>query len=166
MKYYVFDDRVIISGFHWFNSRANLSEDYFTDRQDRYFVIKNCWELAEYLESITSLILDHSFCLNETGLIERKIPWRQSMEVLKHHFSMFLYKNRIRDKEQKILLLAEEESQRKIRLLEGSLNSKTTEIDFHKSYDIELARNLKERKENARETFEISYKKGLKWELL
>lgn len=34
MKVYVFDDVLIISG-------ANLSNDYFTNRQDRYFVIKD-----------------------------------------------------------------------------------------------------------------------------
>lgn len=34
MKIYIFDDILIISG-------ANLSNDYFTNRQDRYFVIKD-----------------------------------------------------------------------------------------------------------------------------
>lgn len=34
MKLYVFDDTLVISG-------ANLSNDYFTNRQDRYFVIKD-----------------------------------------------------------------------------------------------------------------------------
>lgn len=34
MKLYIFDDTLVISG-------ANLSKDYFTNRQDRYFVIKS-----------------------------------------------------------------------------------------------------------------------------
>jgi CDP-diacylglycerol--glycerol-3-phosphate 3-phosphatidyltransferase len=42
MKFYIFDNDVIITG-------ANLSEDYFTTRQDRYFIIKNAPELANYI---------------------------------------------------------------------------------------------------------------------
>ena len=34
-KLFVFDDSVIVSG-------ANLSTDYFTNRQDRYILIENC----------------------------------------------------------------------------------------------------------------------------
>ena len=41
MKYYLFDDNVVISG-------ANLSDIYFEKRQDRYFVIKSK-QLADYL---------------------------------------------------------------------------------------------------------------------
>merc|ERR1712013_75190 len=42
-KVYVFDDTLIMSG-------ANLSRDYFTNRQDRYVVIENCSGLADYYE--------------------------------------------------------------------------------------------------------------------
>jgi len=42
MKFYVFDNDIIITG-------ANLSEDYFTTRQDRYYVVKNAPDLANYL---------------------------------------------------------------------------------------------------------------------
>ncbi|XP_073999394.1 phosphatidylglycerophosphate synthase 1 [Rhodnius prolixus] len=59
MKLYLFDDDVLISG-------ANLSEDYFTKRQDRYMLVKNCkeladfyWELVNRISSV-SLGLDHS----------------------------------------------------------------------------------------------------------
>jgi CDP-diacylglycerol--glycerol-3-phosphate 3-phosphatidyltransferase len=49
MKFYVFDNDVIITG-------ANLSEDYFTTRQDRYFVIKNAPELANYISDLLGII--------------------------------------------------------------------------------------------------------------
>lgn len=41
MKYYLFDDNVVISG-------ANLSDIYFEQRQDRYFVIRSK-QLADYI---------------------------------------------------------------------------------------------------------------------
>jgi len=37
------DDDIILTG-------ANLSEQYFVSRKDRYIIIKNCPELADYLE--------------------------------------------------------------------------------------------------------------------
>jgi CDP-diacylglycerol--glycerol-3-phosphate 3-phosphatidyltransferase len=49
MKFYVFDNDVIITG-------ANLSEDYFTTRQDRYFVIKNAPELANYICDLLGIL--------------------------------------------------------------------------------------------------------------
>ena len=47
-KVYVFDDSLIISG-------ANLSQDYFTSRQDRYVLIENCPGLADYYEELVAL---------------------------------------------------------------------------------------------------------------
>lgn len=49
MKYYAFDDDVLISG-------ANLSETYFTDRQDRYVIIKDAPVLVDYYTSLSSLV--------------------------------------------------------------------------------------------------------------
>ncbi|GMM32834.1 CDP-diacylglycerol--glycerol-3-phosphate 3-phosphatidyltransferase [Saccharomycopsis crataegensis] len=48
MKIYGFDDEVIISG-------ANLSEDYFSNRQDRYYVFKNV-NLTDYFFNLGKLI--------------------------------------------------------------------------------------------------------------
>ena len=42
MKFVLVDDTVIVTG-------ANLSETYFTDRQDRYLVVRDCAQLAEFL---------------------------------------------------------------------------------------------------------------------
>jgi CDP-diacylglycerol---glycerol-3-phosphate 3-phosphatidyltransferase len=48
IKAHVFDHNVIITG-------ANLSEDYFTDRQDRCYIIQDCEPLANYFEDLISL---------------------------------------------------------------------------------------------------------------
>jgi len=60
-KVYIFDDSVIISG-------ANLSSDYFTDRQDRYVVVENCPGLADYYESYIDSIGRFSFHLDSGQL--------------------------------------------------------------------------------------------------
>ncbi|KAF2008844.1 hypothetical protein BU24DRAFT_359589 [Aaosphaeria arxii CBS 175.79] len=53
MKLYGVDDEIIMSG-------ANLSSDYFTNRQDRYHLFKSA-ELAEYFSKIHSGVCDLSF---------------------------------------------------------------------------------------------------------
>lgn len=50
MKYYTFDDNVVLSG-------ANLSELYFGPRQDRYFLIKSK-HIAEYLNYVHDLYIN------------------------------------------------------------------------------------------------------------
>lgn len=46
IKSYIFDDNMIISG-------ANLSNDYFTTRIDRYVLFENCPELINYYEKFS-----------------------------------------------------------------------------------------------------------------
>ncbi|CDO91906.1 unnamed protein product [Kluyveromyces dobzhanskii CBS 2104] len=53
MKIYGIDEEVILSG-------ANLSNDYFTNRQDRYYVFKNKF-LAEYYFKVHQLISNISY---------------------------------------------------------------------------------------------------------
>ena len=59
-KVYIFDDSLIISG-------ANLSQDYFTNRQDRYVLIENCKDLADYYEDLLDQISKFSFEMNTKG---------------------------------------------------------------------------------------------------
>ena len=47
IKSYIFDNNMIISG-------ANLSNDYFTTRIDRYILFENCPELIEFYEKLCS----------------------------------------------------------------------------------------------------------------
>ena len=57
-KVYVFDDTLIMSG-------ANLSRDYFTNRQDRYVVIENCSGLADYYEGLVDTIGSFSLVMDK-----------------------------------------------------------------------------------------------------
>lgn len=43
--------------------RANLSADYFTNRQDRYIEIKNCEPLADYFHGLVSIVRSFSLHL-------------------------------------------------------------------------------------------------------
>ncbi|CAH1795231.1 unnamed protein product, partial [Owenia fusiformis] len=45
MKIYLFDDTLIISG-------ANLSNDYFSNRQDRYVMLENCKDLSDFYSNL------------------------------------------------------------------------------------------------------------------
>ena len=63
MKVNVFDNNVIITG-------ANLSDDYFTDRQDRYYLFRNCAPLANYFSNLISTLTDLSYNINDQGQLQ------------------------------------------------------------------------------------------------
>lgn len=50
--------------------RANLSRDYFVDRQDRYTWFKNCPQLTNYFAELVSTASTHSFSLSADGVTE------------------------------------------------------------------------------------------------
>ncbi|XP_025152893.1 CDP-diacylglycerol--glycerol-3-phosphate 3-phosphatidyltransferase, mitochondrial isoform X2 [Harpegnathos saltator] len=60
MKLYMIDDDLIISG-------ANLSNDYFTNRQDRYFVIEDCGDLCDFYHKLVEKVAEFSFLLQPDG---------------------------------------------------------------------------------------------------
>eukprot|EP00026_Physarum_polycephalum_P005435 Phypoly_transcript_05469.p1 GENE.Phypoly_transcript_05469~~Phypoly_transcript_05469.p1 ORF type:complete len:464 (+),score=73.81 Phypoly_transcript_05469:41-1432(+) len=60
IKAYIFDDDIIISG-------ANLSNDYFTNRQDRFCLIRNHPALTNYFHGIINVIGSFSNKLNPDG---------------------------------------------------------------------------------------------------
>lgn len=77
IKAHVFDSNVLITG-------ANLSEDYFTDRQDRCFVIQNCEPLANYFEDLISILTDVSYNLDDGGDLQMlphyAVPYKKTKE--------------------------------------------------------------------------------------
>jgi len=89
MKLHVFDDNVMITG-------ANLSDDYFTNRQDRCYVILGAKHLADFVSDLNDTISDVSFRLGVEGNLETtpKFPkpsdkkWKntftQLMKVLRY----------------------------------------------------------------------------------
>nr|XP_039273700.1 CDP-diacylglycerol--glycerol-3-phosphate 3-phosphatidyltransferase, mitochondrial-like [Styela clava] len=56
LKVFIFDDTFIISG-------ANLSNDYFVNRQDRYMVFHDCGQLADYFHQLVNTVGMFSFQL-------------------------------------------------------------------------------------------------------
>lgn len=74
MKIYGFDNVVVLSG-------ANLSRDYFTNRRDRYLLVENHKEVADYLHSLVHAVGQFSFKLEaiptEGSSTERATPdWK------------------------------------------------------------------------------------------
>lgn len=63
MKSYIFDNNMIISG-------ANLSNDYFTSRIDRYVLFEDCPELIQFYEDFFSILSRYcSTVSSQTGTI-------------------------------------------------------------------------------------------------
>ena len=56
-------------------SRANLSNDYFTNRQDRYFLIDNCKELADFYDGLISQVAKFSFQLDKNNQVHLDSEW-------------------------------------------------------------------------------------------
>ena len=60
LKVFVFDDHFLISG-------ANLSTEYFEQRQDRYVLFKNCKDLSDYFHCLIKAVGSFSFQLQSNG---------------------------------------------------------------------------------------------------
>lgn len=91
MKLHVFDDNVLVTG-------ANLSEDYFTDRQDRCMVVLGCRELADWVDDLISVVADCSFNMDDSGdlsmLPEYPVPYtnpKKFKNTMAHHLRYFRF---------------------------------------------------------------------------
>ncbi|XP_059470727.1 CDP-diacylglycerol--glycerol-3-phosphate 3-phosphatidyltransferase, mitochondrial [Neocloeon triangulifer] len=69
MKIYLFDNSVIVSG-------ANLSDDYFTNRQDRYVLINDCPALSDFLDGLASTVADFSLQLTNDNNTVLDANWK------------------------------------------------------------------------------------------
>jgi CDP-diacylglycerol--glycerol-3-phosphate 3-phosphatidyltransferase len=79
MKFFIFDDSIIISGFEStlyvggglkVDFRANLSQTYFTNRQDRYIVIENNPKLVEFFVAVFEAVSACSVALVKNGCLQ------------------------------------------------------------------------------------------------
>lgn len=70
MKLYIFDDTLIISG-------ANLSNDYFTNRQDRYFVVKDK-KLCDFYQGLVTKVQKFSLKMDKNNEVALHENWRHS----------------------------------------------------------------------------------------
>ncbi|XP_067005767.2 CDP-diacylglycerol--glycerol-3-phosphate 3-phosphatidyltransferase, mitochondrial isoform X2 [Anabrus simplex] len=68
MKLYLFDNSLLISG-------ANLSNDYFTNRQDRYLLIEDCEPLADFFDGLVSRVSEFSLQLNAQDQVQLHSSW-------------------------------------------------------------------------------------------
>lgn len=83
MKIYLFDDSFIISGYVLplvmpaiyvvFINRANLSRDYFANRQDRYMKFSNCPQLADFMVTLVETVSSFSFKATANGSAESPV---------------------------------------------------------------------------------------------
>jgi CDP-diacylglycerol--glycerol-3-phosphate 3-phosphatidyltransferase len=53
--------------FYFDNFRANLSNDYFSNRQDRYFMIKDSKDLCDFYCNLIDRVTEFSFRLQSDG---------------------------------------------------------------------------------------------------
>ncbi|XP_005097727.1 CDP-diacylglycerol--glycerol-3-phosphate 3-phosphatidyltransferase, mitochondrial [Aplysia californica] len=68
VKLYLFDDSFIISG-------ANLSNDYFMNRQDRYILFNDCPELANFFNDLVKAIMSFSLSLSADDSLSLAPDW-------------------------------------------------------------------------------------------
>jgi CDP-diacylglycerol--glycerol-3-phosphate 3-phosphatidyltransferase len=77
IKAYCFDDQVLLSG-------ANLSHDYFTNRQDRYLFFHDP-SLASYYHNLIQNISEFSLYMkNSNTLVPGSHPYHSAAEKMKH----------------------------------------------------------------------------------
>lgn len=67
MKLYIFDDLLVISG-------ANLSNDYFTNRQDRYYVIRDK-KLTDFYCGLVKKVQSFSLQLDKNDNVKLHDSW-------------------------------------------------------------------------------------------
>ncbi|XP_055264425.1 CDP-diacylglycerol--glycerol-3-phosphate 3-phosphatidyltransferase, mitochondrial isoform X3 [Moschus berezovskii] len=63
IKVYLFDNNVILSG-------ANLSDSYFTNRQDRYVFLQDCPEIADFFTELVDAVGDVSLQLQGDDTVQ------------------------------------------------------------------------------------------------
>lgn len=65
IKVYLFDDNIILSG-------ANLSDSYFTSRQDRYMFLRDCRDVANFFTELVATVGDLSLQLQPDDTVRVK----------------------------------------------------------------------------------------------
>ncbi|KAK7877197.1 hypothetical protein WMY93_032099, partial [Mugilogobius chulae] len=86
IKVYLFDDSLIISG-------ANLSESYFTNRQDRYVLLENCSEVADFFSDLVEAVGDVSLQLqpdDSVNMMDGMVHPYKVREALTRHTVQFI----------------------------------------------------------------------------
>ena len=95
-KILIFDNHTILTG-------ANLSNDYFVNRQDRYFIIQDCEPFSDFCEDYIKSLMNGSEYLNFDGGLNpsTNFPTNTTSKVkyvegILQQFKMFKYDNRVK----------------------------------------------------------------------
>lgn len=96
-KILIFDNNVVLTG-------ANMSENYFTNRQDRYWILQNNEYFADYCEDFHNLLLRLTkktigLYLNDNSILRNNIQisdYKQRTLNFLHDIKMFKYENRVK----------------------------------------------------------------------
>ncbi|GMF30398.1 unnamed protein product [Phytophthora lilii] len=76
-KVYLVDETLVLSG-------ANLSNDYFTNRQDRYVQLADCGALAQFYHQFVELVTGYSYKVKLEDLTGEKNDYELLSPVLAH----------------------------------------------------------------------------------
>ncbi|KAL7635170.1 UNVERIFIED_CONTAM: hypothetical protein RMT77_014156 [Armadillidium vulgare] len=85
MKVYIYDDSLVISG-------ANLSNDYFVNRQDRYFVIEKCSDLADFYEGLITKVSNLSFRLKKDDTVAWDVGKDNTLHPFLGSYKQYCYR--------------------------------------------------------------------------
>lgn len=78
-----------------------MQESYFTERQDRYILFKNCPEFADYVDDMIQTLSTCSYQVEENGDLtmpnhqKNPLKGKEFKKNLLHQFKMFLYSKKI-----------------------------------------------------------------------
>eukprot|EP00795_Rhopilema_esculentum_P009166 gene9166-16833_t len=126
IKAYIFDDTLVMSG-------ANLSNDYFTNRQDRCIVFEDCKELCDYFHGLVETVSSFSLELdpNNTTKVADGFP--------EHPYkgSKKKYIEAAKEKMQQFLKLCSKEQPQKLSLDYEATNGESCFEDNSAAHDAE-----------------------------
>jgi CDP-diacylglycerol--glycerol-3-phosphate 3-phosphatidyltransferase len=81
-KFLVFDNNIILTG-------ANLSEEYFLNRKDRYLLINNCSELADYLQDVLECFAEAGTRYDNASFLKgNPTKYEKNLDHLKDYYSI------------------------------------------------------------------------------
>ncbi|RWS11135.1 CDP-diacylglycerol--glycerol-3-phosphate 3-phosphatidyltransferase-like protein, partial [Dinothrombium tinctorium] len=134
IKCFIFDNNLVISG-------ANLSQNYFTNRQDRYFCFYNCKEVCDYFEDLIKLVSTFSLQLTKNGdyNLDSSWPYHPMNNKTTNLFMNAAYK-RINDFQQKYSHRVTELNQPKTVLI-PLVQMKTFNINDDEIFTTQLLKN-------------------------
>ncbi|CAD8065896.1 unnamed protein product [Paramecium primaurelia] len=171
MKWYIFDNRVILTG-------ANLQEQYFINRQDRYMVFHEANELADYLDDAQSALLQHAYYVDFDSNSKfdplRAQPFKRQQYFKEFHQTWKIFKfsykeaaeiksddEEYQEQQQEKVQKQEEDNDNNIKQEQEQEEelSKEEMLQFYER-DLIVEQKIQERKEQAKLILNKSFNKG------